>query len=277
MYYTDTQIEILKAIATYKYMTVSQLDKLKIVKHKVSIYRVLNKLKNGSKALISYQDFNFNPRVGKLEQLLYLSKHAKNLLVEEVGINENKIRIPSSNTLINQDYFHRIWTIDFHISLDIYLKLNGGFIYFFDCYFDKAKKIAGAKYARAKNRIDIQVNQKFIVPDGVVKFKYKNRDYLYLFEQHNSKDSGKIMTQILNHCLVIQESGAKEKYKFDRNNRVVIVFEFESTKNAVIKRAMNNPSFEKFKNFFLLSSNEGISKDFENNWVNLNAEKILFF
>ncbi|MDF1876090.1 hypothetical protein JHD48_10115 [Sulfurimonas sp. SAG-AH-194-I05] len=87
MYYSDTQINILKALATYKYMTVSQLDRLKILKHKVSIYRVLNNLKNCSKPLVSYQDFKFHPKIGKLEQLLYLSKYGRNLLVEELGID----------------------------------------------------------------------------------------------------------------------------------------------------------------------------------------------
>ena len=278
MYYTDTQIKILQAIAKYKYMTVSQLDILQILKHKVSLYRVLTKLKSSSKALINYQDFNFNPKIGKLEQLLYLSKYGKNLLVEELGIDEHTIKAPTSNTLINQDYFHRVWTIDFHIYLDIFLKKESGVIYMFDYYFDKAKRLKGAKYTRARNRIDIKVNQKFIIPDAVIKLRYKTKEYLYLFEQHNSKDSGKIITQILNHCLVIQESGAKEKYKFDRNSRVIIVFEFESTKSAVIKKIKNNQSLQKFKNFFLLKTHTDLKElCFNDGWTNLHGEKIDFF
>ncbi len=276
MYITQTQTNFLQLLAKYKFLTVSQLHLLQVVKHKVSIYRVLNNLKDGSKPLISYQDFGFNPRHGKLEQILYLSKYGKKFLIEELGMEEYQIKMPSSNTLINQDYHHRIWTIDFHIQLDLFLQFEDGYIYFFDFYFDKAKRVAGQKYARAKNRIDIKANDKFIVPDGVVKFKYNKKDYLYLFEQHNSKDSGKLMTQIINHCLVIKESGAKEKYKYDRNNRVVIIFEFESTKDAVIKRAIANESLEKFSNFFLLKTNQTLAFDFNNSWQNLYGENIVF-
>jgi len=78
--------------------------------------------------------------------------------------------------------------------------------------------------------------------------------------------------------LVIQESGAKEKYKFDRNSRVIIVFEFESTKSAVIKKIKNNQSLQKFKNFFLLKTHTDLKElCFNDGWTNLHGEKIDFF
>ena len=146
---------------------------------------------------------------------------------------------------------------------------------FFDYYYDKAKKAPNAKFAKTKNRIDIKSNEKFIIPDGVSKFHLQGKDYLYLFEQHNGHSITKIITQIYNHCLVIKEAGAKEKYKFDRNNRVVIVFEHDKVMDSVIHKCRDDESLKRFSDFFLLKSNSMLQIDFFNTWKNLYGENIL--
>ncbi len=273
---TASQIEIIKSLGKYKYLTISQLDKLKIFKNKVSIYRSLAPLKAGKYPLVLAQGFGIIPGYGRLEQILFLSKYAKVLLIDELQMNEKYLKIPTSKTLVSTDYFHRIWTIEFNLQLNIYASQNNGYVKFYDYYFDKAQKVPKAKFARTKNRIDLKENDKFIIPDGVTKFHLNGRDYLYLFEQHNGLSITKIITQIYSHCMVIKEASAKEKYKFERNNRVVIIFEHEKVMDSVIKKCQVDESLQRFSDFFLFKSNNMLETDFYNNWKNLNGNSILF-
>jgi len=273
---TASQIEIIKSLGKYKYLTISQMDKLKIFKNKVSIYRALAPLKAGKHPLVLAQGFGLIPGYGRLEQILFLSKYAKDLLVDELQMNEKYLKIPTSKTLVSTDYFHRIWTIEFHLQLSLYLSQNKGYVKFFDYYFDKEKNASRSKFNKAKNRIDINENSKFIIPDGVTKFHTNGKDYLYLFEQHNGQSVTKIMTQIYNHCLVIKEAGAKEKYDFERNSRVVIVFEYEKVMYSVMQKCKEDISLIKYSDFFLLKSNRMLESNFFQNFYNLYANRIDF-
>ena len=273
---TKSQIEIIKALGKYKYLTISQIDKLKIFKNKVSIYRALTPLKAGKYPLVLAQGFGLIPGYGRLEQIIFLSKYSKELLVDELQMNEKQLKIPTSKTLVSTDYFHRIWTIEFNLQLNIYTSQNNGYVKFYDYYFDKAQKAPKAKFARTKNRIDLKENEKFIIPDGVTKFHLNGKDYLYLFEQHNGLSITKIITQIYSHCMVIKEAAAKEKYKFDRNNRVVIVFEHEKVMDSVITRCQVDESLKRFNNFFLFKSNKMLEVDFFTKWKNLHGENNTF-
>ena len=273
---TASQIAIIKALGKFKYLTISQIDKLKIFQNKISIYRALTPLKEGKYPLVLAQGFGLIPGYGRLEQILFLSKYAKELLIDELQMNEKYLKIPISKTLVSTDYFHRIWTIEFNLQLNIYASQNNGYVKFFDYYFDKAQKAPKAKFSRTKNRIDLKENEKFIIPDGVTKFHINERDYLYLFEQHNGLSITKIITQIYSHCMVIKEAAAKDKYKFDRNNRVVIVFEHDKVMDSVIRKCQVDESLKRFKDFFLFKSNQTLEFDFFTKWRNLHGDKIVF-
>ena len=226
--------------------------------------------------MVLAQGFGLIPGHGRLEQILFLSKFARDLLVDELQMDERYLKIPTSKTLVSTDYFHRIWTIEFNLQLNLYVSQNNGYVKFFDYYFDKAQKAPKAKFAKTKNRIDLEENGRFIIPDGVTKFHIESKDYLYLFEQHNGHSITKIMTQIYNHCLVIKEAGAKEKYNFDRNNRVVIVFEYEKVMQSVIQKCKLDKSLERFSDFFLLKSNKSLESNFYNNWKTIYGKNIVF-
>lgn len=273
---STSQIEVIKALGKFKYLTISQIDKLKVFKNKVSIYRALAPLKAGKYPLVLAQGFGLIPGYGRLEQILFLSKYAKDLLVDELQMDVRYLKIPTSKTLVSTDYFHRIWTVEFNLQLNIYVSQNNGYVKFFDYYFDKAQKAPKAKFARTKNRIDLKEDVKFIIPDGVTKFHLKGRDYLYLFEQHNGLSITKIITQIYSHCIVIKEAAAKEKYKFDRNNRVVIIFEHEKVMDSVIKKCQVDESLKRFNDFFLFKSNKMLEVNFFTKWKNLNGDDNLF-
>ncbi len=265
---TSSQYKILEALGQYMFLTIKLIDTLKIFKNKISIYRALRPLKEGKKPLIYAQNFSVHPTKGQLSSLLYLSKYGKDVLLEN-RYNESSIKMPNSKIFVSTDYFHRVANISTHIYLDLYLKVNNGSIFFLDYYFSKSKE------NRAKNKIDLEDN-KYIIPDIVTKFSIDKREYLYIIEIHNGKDTNKAFIQCLQHIKAIDLESPKIKYKHSKNNRVVFIFEFESCMMALIKRMNETNGLKKYLNLFLFKTIDEVEEDFENGWLNFEGENIKF-
>lgn len=270
---TDSQLKIIKALGRYMFLTVDLIDKLQIFKHKVSIYRALQPLKEGSKPLVISQSFGIHPIHGQLPALLYLSKYGKELLME-CGYDEHKIKFAKNKVFVANDYFHRVANLSFFVIFDLYLKSKGGHIIFLDYYFSKANNVKG-RYTQAKNRIELEDN-KYIIPDIVTKFSIDQKDYLSLVEIHNGKDSNKAFSQILQHVYAIDLGRPKEKYKHSKNNRVIWIFEYESCMLSVMKKMNDNPNLKKYINLFLFKTIESMKYCFEREWHTFNTEKYHF-
>ena len=271
---TPSQLLILKALGRYKFLTVSLIDALQIFKNKVSIYRAIKPLKEGKRPLVVAYSFGLHPSKGQLEALLYLTKYGKNLLIDS-GVDEIKIQIPINKTFVTTEYFHRVSNISTFVYMDIFLKSTSNHTIFYHYDFDKAKKEPNARYGLKKNRINLEGNN-FFIPDGVTKFKYDNKKYLYLIEIHNGKDTNKIFTQVLNHILAIKLGTPQEKYKHPASNRVAILFEYESCMNALIKQMNNEPKMKKYLNLFIFKTIENMKKDFNENWLLFNGGQCQF-
>lgn len=269
---TLSQEKILKALARYKYLTISLIDDLSIFKNKISIYRAIKPLKEGKKPLIIAHNFGVIPGKGQLESLLYLTKYGKELLID-LGIDENKMKIPYSKTLVTTDYFHRVRTISTFVYMDLYLKSTNNKMIFLDYYFDKGAD-KGKKFKVAKNRI--QLKDSFFIPDIVTKFIFNDKKYLYLIEIHNGVNTNKIYTQFLNHIIAIENETPKQKYNHPRNNRVVIIFEFESCMNALIKKIQQEPKFKKFLKLFIFNTFDNIKLSFNEKWKDFNGDYCSF-
>ncbi len=271
---TPSQLQILKALGRYKFLTISLIDTLQIFKNKVSIYRAISPLKDGKRPLVIAHSFGLHPLKGQLESLLYLTKYGKNLLIE-CGVDESKIQIPVNKTFVSTDYFHRITTISIFVYMDIFLKSTSNHTIFYHYYFDKAKKQPNVRFRQAKNHINLD-NGKFLIPDAVTKFQYNQNKYLYLIEIHNGKDTNKIFVQVLNHIEAIKLGTPKEKYNHPKNNRVAIIFEYESCMNALIKQMSNESNLKKYINLFIFNTIENIKSNFNENWLLYDGSKCRF-
>lgn len=262
---TPSQLQILKALGRYKFLTISLIDVLQIFKNKVSIYRAMSPLKDGKRPLVIAHSFGLYPSKGQLEALLYLTKYGKNLLIES-GIDESKIQIPINKTLVSTDYFHRVSTISTFVYMDIFLKSTSNHTIFYHYYFDKAKKETNKRFRQAKNHIKLE-DDKFLIPDAVTKFQYDNKKYLYLIEIHNGKDTNKILTQVINHIHAIKLGTPREKYNHQTSNRVAIIFEYKSCMDALIKKMHEEPKLKKYLNLFIFNTIENMKSDFNENWL----------
>ena len=271
---TNAQMKILEALNRYTFLTVPLIDTLKIHKNKVSIYRSLQALKNRSKPLVYTQNFGVHPTKGQLPSLLYLSKFAKEILLDNGCLEEN-INIPSNKTFVSTDYMHRVTNIQTYILLDLYMQsLENAHIIFLDYYFSKSSKLENS-YMRAKNRIDLD-KERYMIPDIITKFEIEDRIYFYLIEIHFGRDANKAFYQCLQHTKAIDLGTPKKKYSHPKNNRVVFIFENEGCMQAVMKKMYSNIDLKKYENLFLFSTTEKMKKDFSSNWFKFNGEITTF-
>ena len=272
---SESELKIIEALARYKFLTVSQLDFLNILKNKVGLYARLRQLRSGKKPFIKKNAFGIMAGKGRLEDFYFLDKRGKEFLIEDLNYLEHQIKIPKgTSTLFQRDYFHRKRVIDIFLFLDRFLIDNQSHIIFLDYYFDKQGDNRTKKNLNAKNKIEVRETGGFFIPDIVTKIKYKNEPYLFFIEQHNGKDTKKIMKQLFYHLLSIEEGTGAEKYNTEKSQRVLIIFEFENILKATIERLSKISDFKGFEKFFIFKTNEELEKDFFKNWHTIDKRKV---
>lgn len=274
---TENQVTAIELIAKYKYLTSSQFVEMGLYKHRDYLTKALRPLIIQKRPLIAKYDFN--PINGKLESFYYLTKYGKHFLIDELEYIENQIKAPKGVAPIKlKDYHHRKFTIDFHLYLNQWLESNDGEINFLNYYFDKSgNNRTGDKnqHVTALNRIHINRSNSFI-PDINTKFSIDGKEYLYLFEQHDGKDAKRLFEQLYVHIVAISKGVVSQKYQFTKSHRVVVVCEFESVKNSVIKRLEKMDAIEHYNNFFIFKTNKELQKDFFKDWTLISGEKTTF-
>lgn len=277
MYLKEKEIEAMKLLAKYKFLTSSQFVKLDLYKNRGDVSNCLKAIIDKKKPLYGMIKFPTDPKKGKLEYIYYLTKYGQKALIEDLEYAPNKIKsIVKSIPTSTKDYFHRKYTIDFHISLSQYLDNISGEIVFLNYYFDKGgSNRSKSDKPKGVNRLCLE-NGKSFIPDIITKFKANKHEYLFLFEQHNGNDTKRLIEQLYIHLLSISEGTASKMYNFPRINRVAVVCEFESVKNAVIERLQKTDDFKEFYNFFIFKTNDEVKQDFFNNWTLIDNQKVSF-
>jgi len=274
---TENQITALVQLATFKYLTSSQFVKMGLYKERGYLTNSLKALIDMKKPLMAKH--NFNPINGKLESFYYLTKYGKKFLTDELDYTEFQIKAPCGLTSIYlKDYFHRKFTIDFHIYLNQWLEANDGMMNFFNYYFDKAgnnRSNDKSKYVTALNKIILDKANSFI-PDVNTMFFVDNKEYLCLFEQHNGKDAKRLFEQLYVHIKAIYKKVVLKKYNIQKPHIVVVVCEYESVKNSVIQRLQKESNIEHYNNFFFFKTNAELEDNFYDNWTLINGEQVGF-
>ena len=87
-----------------------------------------------------------------------------------------------------------------------------------------------------------------------------------------------MLGQIKRHGVIIMDSLAMEKYRFDRNNRVVVLFEKKRTQLAVMDRLQGMDEFIDLRNYFIFKNLEEPEKlrpeSFYDGRVNIQGEQV---
>ncbi len=240
---TDKQSRILLALAKYKFLTVSQFKQLGIDKYDSNLRKALKPLLESKRKFIDRIMFSVYPkgndlmRKNKLEYVYYLKPKGKRVVVEHQWLTDEQVRMPiGTSTMAYKDYYHRKITVNCHISLCQAAQQKAIEVCFFDTYFDKIGNNRRSKNLRAKTRIELSAPN-YLIADAIFMLQTPEQKALYCLEVQNGKDA-KLMVQKLKQQYVtaLRLGSPSEKYNFDKSNRVLSVFEYESTLQSVLER-----------------------------------------
>jgi len=235
---SDKNIEIMELLSIYKYLTISQMVRLGVSEHKESIRRMLKRFKTTPKDLIVKKSFPVHYEKGRLEDIYSLSKDGAYFLADVKDLELETIEYSTDKKLFFQDYAHRVTTIDYHIKLRAELKEKGHTLDFIEFYFQKEGNNRAKNQKnrlKAKTRVNLE-DGSYIIPDIIYKYSDQTRDYLFCVEIHMGKDTKRALEQIDNHILAISQGVVSDKYSYERDNRVIYLFQELSTKEAIEKK-----------------------------------------
>jgi hypothetical protein len=275
--FNDTQTEILLALAQFKFLTTSQLQKL-VPREIAWLRKQIVLISKREKPLIEKLSFGFHPKFGKLENVFCLTPNGRETLCQTLSIEREAVKMPVGNSsLFFKDYTHRRNTIDIHVHLQLWTKTSDFEIVFFDTYFDKIGNNRRDANLQAKNKIDLP-NGDYLIPDAITLLDNSETQFLYLIEMYDGKDTKRVIEQLHKHAQAIALGSPSVKYGFAKSNRVLCVFEFESNRDAVLSRLHNNPAFAAMTNHFLFKTLEAIrTQDFTEGWLNLESKYKMMF
>ena len=266
----NLQSDILENIGRFKFLTTSQIQR--ITGKSLSYVRENLSLLSQNGYIKTYRIEKFI----KAENMYYLTDRGKDIIISNEKIFSEDIKLPVGVPLVVKDFQHRKNFIDIHIALFQYLENKAIQIHRFYAYFDKAGNNRTAHNLEAKTKIPLGENQ-FFMPDGVMVTIDETEDRnLYLIEMYNGKDTLRTLQQLAKHSKAIALGTPAQKFGIRKNPAILCVFEYESSKQAVIKRLQSNERFSPIADFFFFASLEDLQKNFVHSWYNLKGQGLNF-
>lgn len=269
------QEKVLTALATYKFLTTGQLLFLGIMSDRANMNKQLAELRNRNKSLIGSITFGVHPKMGKLESVHYLTPCGSSLLQDCFG-EDYPIRLPKGNNgLFQQDYFHRINTINVHIAFNNWAIRNGLKLLFFRTYFDKLSSGKEKGY-RAESAMLIGTNE-YLIADALCVLQTNRREELYAIEMYNGNDTNRVYGSLFAHLQALNNGQPSEQFGLEYGSRVLCVFEKQIYMVQAMKRIFEDARFEIAKPYFLFKSLEELSVEPFFDWWFFDGTKASLF
>lgn len=244
--------------------------RLGVARHKESLYRVLRRFQKLGKSPIESKDFGFFPGVGRVPSIYYLTKFGAGLLAEYLGCYQSEINYPKGVKIFQRDYFHRLYTIDFHIALRQQAEKENSKIILFETYFDKVGSNRNGAFSqplKAKTKINFPSSGEFFIPDIIFhSIPAEGKPSIYAVEIHNGKDTKRFLRQFETYVNALTEGVITEHFHLNIPARVAFVFEFDSAKKYAIQRAKQKKNIDAFYPYFSFNTIQNIQKDFSKGW-----------
>lgn len=275
----EKQVTAMKLLAFYKFLTSSQFVQLELYKHRGDVTNALKLLLVNKRPYISKKNFKPDPAYGKIESIYYLTKYGRDFLIRNFNYQSDEIKyVKKEIDLFQNDYAHRISTVNFAIKLKQWTVEKDGEVIFCNYYFDKIgnNRITNkSKHLYAVNRLELEDTTSFI-PDIITMFGINDREYLFLFEQHNGSSTIRLVKQLEMHLQSITEDIYEKQFGFQKSPRIAIVCESESVKYNTIKRLKQDRKFDNFHNFFIFKSSGELQQSFNKNWSLIDGQRVSF-
>lgn len=280
---TNIQGKVLEGLGRYRFLTLRQMLDLGVgtTQYKY-LWEQVRSLRDRKRALVRCHRYeNPAPRKGRVEDMYFLTPVGKEVLITELLVAEEQIKMPIGTIPAYKDYFHRKYTIDVQILLDSWAKNNEVSVRFFHTYFDMTGDNRVHKNLQAKTKVYLE-GEDYFIPDGVFQLERGEETRLVLFEMYNGKNSGRVIEQLHKHALALTERHTHRQFGYDLNKSypIMMVFEFDSIKRAVVEKAKREvskhgvQSFSRVEQYFISKSLEELKAETLNeHWTTLFGNK----
>lgn len=248
---------------------------LSTVSDRAYLNKLLVNLKNRSQPLVGSITFGVHPQLGKLQSVHYITAHSVELLRELYG-ETYPVRFPKGkHGLFQQDYFHRVHTIEVHIAIMKWAELNGIEVGYFCTYFDKLSSGKDKGY-RAESAIRLSDNE-YLIADAICLLKTFAREELYAIEMYNGNDTHRVHGSLFQHLQALKKGQPSRQFGLKYGSRVLCVFEFDVYKVQAMKRLMEDERFANAKKHFLFKSLEELKTEDFFEWRLFDGKKTGLF
>jgi hypothetical protein len=246
---SETSLKALEFLHTYQFLTVEQFLRLGLATYKESIRRILKRLRTEKQPCVEKTDYGFVPGYGRLSSIFYLTRWGAEILADYNRSDVSGIRYQKSRRLFQNDYFHRLYTVDYHITLREWVEKENALVDFFDTYFDKTYVGRAGNPARKLHaRTRVTLPKGFIVPDIIHGLTLANGNQrMTTVEIHNGRDTKRFLSQMERHAQALEHGAINEKYKRFIPYSVLWIFEHESTMQAAAKRLRQREDWQGFQ------------------------------
>lgn len=273
------QEKILCALGKYKFLTSLQAWTIIGNKNIQSIYNDLRILRG--KELVDCIVYGGVSKSGTMHKLNYLTTKGAKVVAEILQTELDSIKFPkSTNTLVKNDFIHRIHTIDQHIAFDKWFEQSHELL-FFDRYFDKLgsqrKQADGALHSKTRVQLD-DIN--FINPDVIFAYGTIQKPNLFVLEIANGLDTKRIVQQVKGGIYAAYTGAVADKYQLQVTPKLLVALEHEGTKNAVMQRVKMDGylnEFEGLENFLFFALQAQSKESWATSWQDINGQTATLF
>jgi hypothetical protein len=268
------QEQVIRQIAHYKYLTLNLLEQLTDY-HYQTVWEYSKYLSD--LGFINKSNYGIgNAKQGRLSSILHLTNKGAKFLLEHTELEEHEVKHPSRNSIIlTNDYFHRLNSVQTHISYDQFIKTHGYESLALHTYYDKgtgSQRSIKQKFQSA-TRLDFS-DGTHIEPDLIAWYqKPDKKRLLFCIEVYNGHDTKRVITQLYKLLKATQLGLAPIRYGHDKDNRVLVIFEHESNMQAVLKKLSATTLPDGVERYLFFNLIERVSTDFGYKWLDLNYKQ----
>jgi hypothetical protein len=263
---TDVQFATLEALATYRYLTAEQLQRLNISKSIEHTRRVLREL-----VLLRGYLGRLVPgvSVGRLPNLHYLTKKGAHVLAELKGVDLAAVPYVTRARMVQHTFFHRLNCIDCEITVRQWAQSNAATVEFYNQYFC----FNGNKKGR-RSLTKITLQQGGFDPDAVFMLSCNGVRRLFALEvQKNLRTAETVQKLLENYKPAVLQRAISAQFNYDYDPRILIVFDQDNAFDLVKQRLLELQFFRDYAPLFFFNTLDSFNLSFLENWRKLDTDE----
>jgi hypothetical protein len=274
--------QILKHLAHYKFLTLSQLVRLQ-TGEKSYVSSRLKLLRDDGFVGVSEYGGVFKRGHGRAENINYLLSRGVKLLEDNFTELEGTIHYPKNiDATFRNDYFHRISTVNTQVAFELWANKKGYNPLFFHTYFHK---VGSTKKAKENNPLKSITrvtfpDSSFVEPDCITGYDTNNKRLLLVIEISNGKDTTRIVEQLKRLAGALSLGLITKLYQQSHgiqvSPRILSTVETTDMLRLVLKRIREDAFFSKswMEQAFFFQVADKIKEDFGAEWFTIKEQKI---